>query len=335
MSPALRYLDRQAVIQLGGTDPRQAFNDVVEVVGLMRRGDAHMTPESHIDLATPRGKAYALPASVGGRFNAAGVKWTAHRPQIADQWPQAMAITLINRLTDGMPIGMVESAALTATRTAAVSAVALRYATPQKVRRVLLIGAGVQAQAHIEMLRVLFPTLEKLTWWNRTPDTPQRIFAALPALPWPVAFPDTLHQALLTDYDALIACTSAATPFLGADALRPGGIVLQVGYHEVSFSAIRQASKVVVDLWGEFCQTSAKSLFQMYRAGEFDPQRLSADLGQLLLDGWRCSAHDSVYFSSFGLNVFDIALAARVLQDAALHASGAMLPFLQRNNDVD
>ncbi|QTF09024.1 hypothetical protein HC231_14735 [Brenneria izadpanahii] len=171
MHPVLRYLDRQAVIQLGGTDPRQAFNDVVEVVGLMRRGEAHMTPESHVDLATPRGRAYALPAGVGGRFNAAGVKWTAHRPQIQDQLPQAMALTLINRLSDGVPVGLVESAALTAARTAAVSAVALRYAAPKEVRRVLLIGAGVQAQAHIEMLRVLFPSLEKLAWWNRTPDT--------------------------------------------------------------------------------------------------------------------------------------------------------------------
>ncbi|MEE3662477.1 ornithine cyclodeaminase [Brenneria sp. g21c3] len=335
MSPALRYLDRQAVVRLGGADPRQAYDDVVEVVKLMRRGETQMTPESHVDLATPRGKAYALPAGVGGRFNAAGVKWTVHRPQRTDALPQAMATTLINRLSDGMPLGIVESATLTAARTAAVSAVALRHAAPRAIRRVLLLGAGVQAQAHIEMLRALFPTLEKLVWWNRTPETPQRLFSSLPALPWPVEFPDTLSQALQTDYDALLACTSAAAPILGPDALRQGGIVLQIGYHEMQFSGIRQAGKVVVDLWGEFCRTSAKSLFQMYRAGEFEPRRVAADLGQLLIDGWRSEADDSVYFSSFGLNVFDIALAARVLQEAERRADGALLPLLQRNTDVD
>ncbi|STS10599.1 2,3-diaminopropionate biosynthesis protein SbnB [Ewingella americana] len=109
--------------------------------------------------------------------------------------------------------------------------------------------------------------------------------------------------------------------------MQQGRIILQVGYHEMSFEGIRQASKVVADLWGDFCQTSAKSLFQMYRAGEFSAEQLDADLAQLLIDHWRPSADDCVYFSSFGLNVFDIALAAACCMTPAARDRPAVTLF--------
>ncbi|WP_395303334.1 ornithine cyclodeaminase [Pectobacterium polonicum] len=335
MQPSLRYLDRHTVQQLGGTDPLNALQDIRTVTQLMRQGEARMPAETHVDLATPSGKAYALPAGVGGRFNAAGVKWTAHRPQARDALPQALAVTLINRLSDGLPLGIVESASLTAVRTAAVSALALRHAAPRPVRRILLMGAGVQAQAHLEMLRVLFPTLENVVWWNRSEERLLRTMENTPTLPWPIDIPTTLQQALQTDYDALLTCTSAPLPFIGAETVRDGTIVLQIGYHEMQFAGIRHATKVVVDAWGDFCQSSAKSLFQMYRAGAFHPSEVSADLEQLLLDPWQSQANDRVYFSSFGLNVFDIALAARVLQDAERQNVGTLLPLFSGLHHVD
>lgn len=324
MTEGFRYLSRQDVISLGGTLAQAALDDVCDVVTLMRHHDAEMPAETHVSLTGQRGKAYALPARVGGRFNAAGVKWTAHRPDAQDPLPQAMALTLISRADNGLPLGLVESGALTATRTAAVSALALRHAAPRTVQRVLLLGAGVQAMAHLDMLRQLFGNLREVSWWDRR----QRSLPVDSAsLPWPLVNVENLQEALSRDIDAVITCTSAAEPLLGAEAMRPGRLVIQVGYHEVSFAAIRCASRVVVDLWGDFCETSAKSLFQMYRAGEFIRERVDADLGNLLLDGWRPAAADSVYFSSFGLNVFDIALASRVLRLAAERDTGTLLPF--------
>ena len=322
MTSGFRTLSRADVVALGGTDPQAALEDICDVVTLMRQNAAQMPAETHVSLGTPRGKAYALPASVGGRFNAAGVKWTAHRPDAHDALPQAMALTLINRADNGQPLGLVESGALTATRTAAVSALALRHAAPRPVQRVLILGAGVQALAHLDMLRHLFPDLQQVIWWDRSGS-------ALPVetaqLPWPLIRVADLQIALAQDAEAVITCTSAAEPLLGPEAIRPGRLVIQVGYHEVSFAAINRSTRVLVDLWGDFCETSAKSLFQMYRAGKFLPEHVDADLGNLLLDGWRPAADDSVYFSSFGLNVFDIALASRVLKLAAERGTGTHL----------
>ncbi|MBU9836234.1 ornithine cyclodeaminase [Rahnella sp. L72c] len=332
MTQGFRYLSQQDVMTLGGTQAQAALDDIRDVVTLIRQQQAQMPSETHVTLGGDRGKAYALPASVGGRFNAAGVKWTAHRPDAHDGLPQAMAMTLINRADNGLPLGLVESAALTATRTAAVSALALRHAAPRPVQHVLLLGTGVQATAHLEMLRQLFPELKQVSWWSRSatvfaPDSEN--------LPWPLIRFSNLQHACAQDAGAVITCTSAAEPLLGTEAIRPGRLVIQVGYHEVTFEAIARATRVVVDLWGDFCETSAKSLFQMYRAGKFSPDRVDADLTHLLLDGWRPAPDDSVYFSSFGLNVFDIALAARVLALAQQQGTGTLLPLFPESFYLD
>lgn len=316
MEALLRVLDEATVAQLGGGDIALALEDVKAVIQLMRLGEAQMPAENHIDLGTPLGKAYALPARVGGTYNAAGVKWTAHRPQRPDALPAALALTLINDAQSGIPRGLLASGALTAARTAAVSALALQLAAPRPVKRVLLLGAGLHAQAHLRMLQQLFPQLEQIGVWNRSPFK----LSALRE----VQIETDLQLALAQPYDAVLTCTSADQPIVDAAAVRPGRIIVQVGYHEVSFAAIKASSKVVVDAWGDFAQRSAKSLFQMFRAGEFGEQDVAADLAALQLDNWRPQPDDSVYFSSFGLNVFDIALAARVLQAAEHDELGSL-----------
>lgn len=316
MEALLRVLDEATVAQLGGGDVALALEDVKAVIQLMHLGEAQMPAENHIDLGTPLGKAYALPARVGGPYNAAGVKWTAHRPQRPDALPAALALTLINDAQSGIPRGLLASGALTAARTAAVSALALQLAAPRPVKRVLLLGAGLHAQAHLRMLQQLFPQLEQIGVWNRSPFKLNALRE--------VQIETDLQLALAQPYDAVLTCTSADQPIVDAAAVRPGRIIVQVGYHEVSFAAIKASSKVVVDAWGDFAQRSAKSLFQMFRAGEFSEQDVAADLTALLLDNWRPLPNDSVYFSSFGLNVFDIALAARVLQAAEHDELGSL-----------
>ncbi|TSD85576.1 ornithine cyclodeaminase [Mycobacterium sp. KBS0706] len=325
----LRHLSRRDVIALGGGDIARAVEDVTEVLRLMRAGEAAMPAETAVALAgSQQAKAYALAARVAGRFGAAGVKWTAHRPPALDGAPQILSLTLVNDLATGRPRGLVESALLTATRTAAVSALALCTVAPQRPRRVAVLGAGVQARAHLAMLAALFPTVEEVAIWNRSPDRRKALVAAIrPAAPWPIRLADDLSEITSGDVDAILACTGAPQPILGRGAVRPGRILLQIGYHEVEFDAIDDADAVVVDLWGDFARTSAKSLFQMHRAGRFPAERVAADLAAAVLDGWRPAPGAAVYTSSFGLNVFDIALAARVLARAEAEGIGWLLPM--------
>lgn len=317
----MRWLGRDEVVAAGGADIAAAMDDIRASLALLRAGDAEMPPETSVRLGPPgsvQARAYALPARVGDR---AGVKWTAHRPP--GHAPGVVSMTAISDAMTGRPIGMVESALLTATRTAATSAFMLEARPP---RRVALLGAGKQAQAHLRMLAERFPALEQVSIWNRTAARAAAMRSGM-AVPWACVVAPTL-EAGLADADAVLACTNATTPFLPADVVRPGRTVVQVGYHEVPFDAIDRADLVVVDLWGEFRLSSAKSLFQMHRAGRFEAGRVAADLAALALDLWRPGADAAVYFSSFGLSLFDVALAARVLRQAEASGLGALLTML-------
>ncbi len=319
-----RFLTQADVAAAGGLDSRAAVADLRAALALWRAGDAEMPAETSVSLGgSPQARAYALPARLGGALGLAGVKWTAHRTPVPDGAPSVVSVTVVNDAATGLPLGLVESAQLTATRTAAASALAMQLGAGAAIRHVTLLGAGAQATAHLRMLAAMFPGLAGVTVWNRSPARAAVMMAAVSA-PWPLRFVPGIADAV-AGADAVICCTAAAAPILDVDALRPGRMILQIGYHEVSFAAIDQADAVLVDLWGEFRLTSAKSLFQMHRAGRFPPSRVAADLAALVLDGWRPSQGACVYFSSFGLNLFDVALAGRVLRDAATLGLGTML----------
>jgi len=326
MTLLIRSLTRDEVRAAGGEDIAAAVADVRAVLGLLRAGEAEMPAETSLplDMGAADARIYALPAGLGAPYDTVGVKWTAHRAASAGD-PRIVSLTLVNDRRTGLPLGIVESASLTATRTAAVSAVALQTAAPTPPRHVTLLGAGTQARAHLAMLAILFPNLAALSVWDRTPARLDAMLAR--DLPWPVARHAALHDAV-EGSDAVIACTAASQPILDAWAVRPGRIVLQIGYDEASFAAIDASTAVVVDLWGEFWRASAKSLFRMTRAGRFDASKVSADLAAAVHGGWRPKADDAVYFNSFGLNVFDVALATRVLRDAAAKNLGRMVPLL-------
>lgn len=325
----LRYLSRADVIAAGGGDWLQALADVREATRLLRAGEAGMEAESVMPMGgDPRAKAYGLPAFVGGSYNAAGLKWAVHRPESRDDLPSITNTTFINRLSDGRPLGLVESAVLTRMRTAAVSALAIESLLPRPPACIAILGAGAQAEAHLAMVLALYPSVSEIRIWNRSADKLEALLADK-AAPGGVALVRCAEIAEATaEADVILSCTSAPEPILDDKAVRPGRLIVQVGYHEVTFAAIAASDVVAVDLWGDFAEKSAKSLFQMYRAGQFPPARVAADLTRLVVDGWRPPAGASLYFSSFGLNLFDIALAARVLSQAEASGIGTTLPYL-------
>ncbi|TWF47735.1 ornithine cyclodeaminase [Neorhizobium alkalisoli] len=326
----IRHLSRTDAIEAGALDWTAAVEDVHATIRLLRDGRAGMVAESVMPLGMdPRNKAYGLPAFVGGDYDAAGLKWTVHRAEPIGDLPSISSTTIINRLADGAPVGSVESALLTRMRTAAVSAAAIRALKAGGIRSVALLGAGQHAQSHLDMLLALFPEIEAIHLWNRTRahlDTLIEQAAATAAATRLV--PHANLADAIANVDVVICCTSAPQPFIDASVVRPGRLIMQIGFHEVMFETIAATDIVTVDLWGDFANKSAKSLFQMYRAGQFSAERVAADLPAILLDGWKPQADASLYFSSFGLNVFDIAFAARILRSAAAMYIGTLLPSI-------
>lgn len=309
------YLTPDDLMRAGAMDWDAALEDIRAAIALLRAGEAEMVAESVLPLGQdPRAKAYGLPARVGGAYAAAGIKWTVHRPEAPLGGEAITSRTVLDDLRTGLPMGIADSAMLTRVRTAAVSGSVMRALRPE-LRRVAILGTGAQARMHLAMCLAVFPDLRELHLWSRSGTVLTDVAGK--------TLPDTMQVVQHTSAgdaaraaQVVLACTSAPQPVLFDDAIFPGQLVLQIGFHEVSFDAIEVFDHVTCDLWGTFAQTSAKSLFQMYRAGRFAPGQVAADLPAILLDGWQPEADAAVYFSSFGLNIFDIAIAARLMRQA-------------------
>lgn len=324
----MRYLSRADAITAGALDWNLAVKDVREATRLLHIGQAAMVAESVMPLGEdPRSKAYGLPAYVGGVYDAAGLKWTLHRAEPANDLPSITSTTLINVLSDGRPLGMVESALLTRIRTAAVSAIAIESLRPDP-KTITILGAGAQAQTHLDMVLARFPGVKTIHLWNRTAARCAALIATAKAPTNLRLMPHDDLETALAETDVILSCTSSPHPFIAPSAVRGGRLIVQVGFHEAHFETISTCDCVTVDLWGDFADKSAKSLFQMYRAQRFTVTEVAADFPAMVVGSWRPPEGASVYFSSFGLNIFDIALAARLLRQAEALNIGTPLPIL-------
>ena len=69
----------------------------------------------------------------------------------------------------GCLLALVDATAVTAIRTAAVSAVATRVLARPDATKVAILGTGVQARRHVEAMRTILPAAE-IVVWGRAPD---------------------------------------------------------------------------------------------------------------------------------------------------------------------
>lgn len=133
-------------------------------------------------------------------------------------------IELLRRAT-GEPLAVMDGRLVTEMRTAAVSAVAfaalapLHFETPPKTLGIL--GSGVQAHAHIEAFRHVWPGLSETKIWSRTKEHAERLAAKTGA--------GTVRIEEAAGCDVVLTVTSAATPVLLGRMLSAHALVLAVG----------------------------------------------------------------------------------------------------------
>ncbi|MDT4903263.1 MAG: hypothetical protein QOH52_1279 [Pseudonocardiales bacterium] len=126
-----------------------------------------------------------------------------------------------------VPEAVVDGAALTALRTAAVSALATRYLARENAHRLVVFGAGPQAAAHVQAMCAVRP-IDHVTIVGTGSARTHELCAAIEA--------DGMSCSLGTPADVASAdivctCTTSATPLFPAALLRPDAHVNAVGSH--------------------------------------------------------------------------------------------------------
>src|SRR5689334_4281427 len=224
-------------------------------------------------------------------------------------------VTLFDGET-GVPTAILDASAITAVRTAAVTAVATGVLARPDAATLAVLGAGTQARAHLralagvrafERVRVYAPTTAHAEDVAAEAST-----AGLAGVSVTVA---ASAQEALRDADVVVTVTNAREPVLRREWLKPGAHLNAVG---ASSPQNREIDTATVAASALFCD-SRESL--QNEAGEFrlavteglitGVEHVRAELGEVLAGtaAGRRDAGELTMFRSLGLAIEDLAAA--------------------------
>ena len=234
-------------------------------------------------------------------------------------------VTVFDQET-GVPSAVLDATAITAIRTAAVSAVATEALAAPDAGDLALLGSGTQARSHLEAMAALRP-LRRVRVWSRTRDHAEA-FAAWAGTRFGPPVEVAASPALALE-GADLACTTLACvePVVSAELLAPGLHLNAVGAcvpdsRELDSGAVAAAT-VFADS-RESALAEAGDLVIPIRAGEISADHLVAELGEVLLDRHpgRGGPEEITVFESLGLAIEDVIAGCYIERQARARGLG-------------
>lgn len=271
----------------------------------------------------------AMPGFVGGDTGAeaVGAKLVSVYPENPARGLESHygAVILFDPDT-GRPRALLDGTFITTARTAAVSAVAVDLLARPDAATLAVVGAGVQARAHLWALAGVRGFREARVA-SRTPAHAQALAAAVaPQLPFPVKALAEIQQAV-EGADVIVTTTSAAEPVVRREWIAPGAHIVAVGSstpaaRELDSATVRDALLVVDSRAGALAE--AGDILAPLQEGAITANHVHAELGELLAGArpGRTSAAQITLYKSLGLAVQDIAAARLAVVRAEAAGAG-------------
>jgi alanine dehydrogenase len=233
-------------------------------------------------------------------------------PQNRDRETHQATIVVFDP-ANGTPVALMDGTYITATRTAAGSALATRLLAREDARVLAVIGTGVQARTHARAIPRMRP-IEEIRVAGRDAAKAEQLAAEL----GPTARPVASYEEAIRGADIVAATTHATEPVVRREWLAPGTHVNSVGLNpsgrEVDEATVADATLVV---------ESRDSALAPPPAGApelvgVDPADVHAELGELVsgVRPGRTSPDELTLYKSVGVAVQDAAAAALVLAAA-------------------
>jgi alanine dehydrogenase len=242
-------------------------------------------------------------------------------PQNVDRHTHQAVIAVFDP-ENGTPVALMDGRYITATRTAAGSALATRLLARDDAEVLALIGTGVQARSHARAL----PRVRRFTE-IRIAGRDRARAEALAEEIGPQARAVDSHEEAIRGADVVAATTHSTEPVVRREWLSPGVHVNSVGLNpsgrEVDEQTVADALLVV---------ESRESALAPPPAGApelvgVDPANVHAELGELVAGTkpGRSSRDEITLYKSVGVAVQDVAAAALVLAAAKERSVGQAL----------
>ncbi len=237
--------------------------------------------------------------------------------------PSHIALIAVFSPDTGEPLAVMDGTHVTAVRTAAGSALATRLLARPDSRVLAIVGSGVQARSHAEVLSRACG-VEEIRIVSRDPAKANRLAGELnDALGMPVRAKTSLREAA-AGADIVCATTHADRPVVDWQSIEPGTHINSVGLNpagrELDDDTVCH-SLVVVESRGSALgapPAGSNDLLEPIEAGLITSDHVHAEIGEILAGerSGRTSADQVTLYKSVGVAVQD-AVAARLVLDAA------------------
>jgi ornithine cyclodeaminase/alanine dehydrogenase-like protein (mu-crystallin family) len=228
-------------------------------------------------------------------------------------------VTLFDGET-GVPTAILDASAVTAVRTAAVTAVATGLLARRDARTLAILGAGVQGRAHLRALADV-RDFARIYLYAPTRAHAEAAVEQAGGTSAELIVASSAEQAV-SNADVVVAATNAREPVLARGWLKPGAHLNAVG---ASTPRAREIDTATVAASALFCD-SRESLRN--EAGEFQraiadgaiagEEHIRAELGEVLagMAPGRRDDGELTLFRSLGVAIEDLAAAERAVVTA-------------------
>jgi ornithine cyclodeaminase/alanine dehydrogenase-like protein (mu-crystallin family) len=246
--------------------------------------------------------------------------------------PTHQAVIVVFDPDNGSPLALMDGEAITAARTAAGSALATDLLARKDANRLVVIGTGVQARAHLGAVSRV-RRFASICVAGRDLEKAKALALEFGgANSREVGAYVHIEQAV-READVVCACTHSAEPVVRREWLKPGVHVNSVGYNaggrEVDGETFRNALVVVESRAAALAPPPAGSndIAMAIAEGAMTREDVHAELGELVSGTrpGRTDAQQITLYKSVGVAVQDAAAAAMVLEAARKGGVGRVI----------
>lgn len=303
--------------------PMEECIEVMELaLSALARGEAHQPLRNLVRAPGAQGLLGLMPAYRGGANPVYGLKEVCVYPgNPARGLDTHLGAVLLHSGETGQLLAVINASAVTAIRTAAVSAAATRLLAREDAARLAIIGAGAQAKSHLQAIP-LVRKISDVVVYSRTPSRAAQLGVRLAK---------SVEEAV-RDADIVVTATSSKEPILRREWIAGGTHINAVGSSIATAreldSATMAAASLFVDRRESTLNESGDYLFAL-RESAITPDHIRAEIGELLIGAatGRKSASEITVFKSLGLAIEDLAAAAFIYDKVQRTGGGTFVEF--------
>jgi ornithine cyclodeaminase/alanine dehydrogenase-like protein (mu-crystallin family) len=302
--------------------------------GFVAFANGEVEMPQRVRLATIEGRGYGafMPCYMPNQGLAIKINTNFRENPSRYSLPRILGLLVLLDTGTGVPLAIMDSTAVTACRTAAVSGVAMRHLAREDAKVLGVLGTGALSLPHVQAASAVRPIrLVRLYSPHLSARRAEFARAAQEVTDARIDIAESAEE-VVSDADILVTCTSSVDPVLEGKWIPPHACVIAVGNatpssRELDSSTIIR-SRVICDSC-KACILESGDLRIPLREKSVTDDHITEDLGVILKDRRvpDRTRQGIVLFKSVGLAFEDLIAARSVYSRAIASGTGTSFDF--------